>query len=482
MSSAPHSQRPRDGSPPSRASPPRYYTRHPNIQPVRDSTIPPLSQKNSNSSESIYSDERSIFNAIRVSTPNEGPCPYESLSAMGSFMERGLGANMAMFIPPGYSQDEQSSTKNRRLSKPRPRVDRAAWPIQPLSDQGYHTSQVGPSPLNETNYVPESPGNQYRKAISLDAVDGDGLASPRKHPCWPGSSIPAAVRPGQPPYPPPERSPTPPGLPSFNTPEAVYCSSQFLIGHNGPRLPSNHPRGVPALGQRSTSYGDALRRFLGLQPQAESDSAISGVVGIGRAPDGTAVQGRFPHRQSGHGTNLARQIEDHPFHQNTLPVASASHNERDLIRARIEPESTVSKDRGPVSRPRKKRVRNMRFGIFGRTLIPASAPNPVQIAQQEPSPGPISPLQLPQPRYNLIGGSSDRRPEDETPGAEAYTIWDAIAWVPIQLYLCCCCVRGSCVDENDDLAIVNSRDTYATAQSRLSAQETRGENRPQPFP
>ncbi|KAJ6017710.1 hypothetical protein N7451_001089 [Penicillium sp. IBT 35674x] len=470
-----HAQR---TSRPCRAPRPRYYTRQTNIQPSRDSTIPPLSQENSNSSDIFYSDEKSIFDAVRVSTPNEDPRPYEN----PYIMERGLAANIARLIPPGSqgsSQDDHLSTQNRCLFKSRQRADQLGWRNQLFSDNGaYHTSQLVPSPLNEANYLPEPAKIQHRKAMSLDAVDGHSPNSPRRHPRWPGSGMPTAVRTVQPTYPPPERLPTPPGLPSFNTPEAMYCSAQFLIGHNEPRgLPSHRPRGVPATGQRSSSYGDAFRRFLGLQSTVETDPVVSGSIGIGRAPDGTIVQGRFPQRQSGHGTNLARQIEDHPFHQNTLRDAPTSQARPDLICHRIEADSIASKQY-PGSQPRKKKVRPMGLGIFGRTLVPASVS--VQRAQQERITSPISPLQLPQPRFDLIRAPSDRRSEDEVLGAGTYTICDILAWLPIQLYLCCC-VSGSSVENNDDLEIINSRETYATARSRFSGVEMDG-NRVGPSP
>ncbi|KAJ5810149.1 uncharacterized protein N7503_002367 [Penicillium pulvis] len=468
MSSVQHVQR---TSPPYRAPRPRYYSRQTNIQPSRDSTIPPLSQENSNSSDLFYSDEKSIFNAVRVSTPNEDSRPYE----IPYIMERGRAANMARLIPPGSqgsSQDSHSATQHRRLFKSRQRADQLGWRNQLFSDNGaYHTSQLGLSPLNEGDYLPESAGNQHRKAMSLDAVDDHSSNSPRKHPCWPGSGMPTAVRTVQPTYPPPERLPTPPGLPSFNTPEAMYCSAQFLIGHNGPRgLPSHRPHGVSATGQRSSSYGDAFRRFLGLQPTVETDPVVSGSIGIGRAPDGTIVQGRFPQRQSGHGTNLARQIEDHPFHQNTLRVAPTSQASPNLVRNSTQADSSASK-RYPDSQPRKKKVRTMGLGILGRSLIPASVP--VQRAQHEPITSPISPLQLPQPRYDLIRTPSDRRSEDQVLSAGTYTVCDILAWLPIQLYLCCCFKRLS-VEDDDDLEIINSRETYATARSRFSGVETDG--------
>ncbi|KAJ5920742.1 hypothetical protein N7454_009275 [Penicillium verhagenii] len=475
MSSVHHVRQTTDRSPPVRTPPLRYYSRHTNIQPNRDSTIPPLSQENSNSSEACYSDERLIINAIRGSTSNEEPRPYENPYATCSILDRGLAANMARLIPPISSQDGQSSTQHRRPSKKRPRIDQGRWRNQLLSDQGtYYTSQLGPSPLNEAYYVPESAENQHRKAVSLDAVADHSPVGSRQHNCWPASSMPVAVTTNQPQYPPPERSPTPPGLPSFNTPEAVYCSAQFLIGHNGARaVPSNHPHGEIPSAQRSTSYTDAFRRFLGFQAPVETAPTVPSVIGIGRAPDGTVVQGRFPHRQSGHGTSLARQLDDHPFHNNALPTASISQASLDSFRTGLDfAPGTPSKGFGSVPRTGRRRgARAFALGLFGRT--PTSAPAPVQRAQQEEAtPGPISPLQLPQPRYDLVRTPSDRRPEDGMLSAGTYTLCDVLTWAPTRMYLCCC-FSSSSVENNDDLEIITSRETYATARSRFSGLQDR---------
>jgi hypothetical protein len=177
-----------------------------------------------------------------------------------------------------------------------------------LSDQHWHTTHR-PKPCNKATYS-DPDRCPHRKAVSLGANDSS------RGPSWPGA-MPPAVTPVQPRYPPPERSPTPPGLPSFGSPEAMRYSARFLMRDNGTYSHTNVQG--PGDSQRSSSYSEALRRFFGLPALAPRIDARS-VSGIGRAEDGTMVQGRFPYRQSGHGTNVVRQLHDHPFHHR-LPVA-----------------------------------------------------------------------------------------------------------------------------------------------------------------
>ncbi|KAJ5567349.1 hypothetical protein N7535_006655 [Penicillium sp. DV-2018c] len=157
--------------------------------------------------------------------------------------------------------------------------------------------------------------------------------------CDPGSEWPAhwgpVIRPAEPPFPPPERRPTPPGVPSFGSPEALRYSARFLMPDYRPRTPVNLDRGSPADVQRSSSFRDSIARILGHpRPPRDDENSVRGdehsvrdyehsvnVNGIGRAEDGTAVQGRFPYRQSGHGMHIGQQLQNHPFHAGNLSVA-----------------------------------------------------------------------------------------------------------------------------------------------------------------
>lgn len=260
-----------------------------------DSSSLSPSQDNPGSSETI-------FNAIRVSTPNWSARRSGTAYDMGPVIEEGLAADIAMFIPADSSHDDQSRRGNKNAD--------TAW-----CQSHMHSEQVSHR-LADTQHA-------HRRAISLDTTDRN-LPSPN----WP-RKLGSAVTTVQPPYPPPQRQPTPPGLPSFNTPEAVYCSAQFLVGQNGRAGPQHS---IPGNGQRAASYGDTLRRFFGLSLSTETRAGIiPSAIGIGRAEDGTMVQGRFPYRQSGHGINLTRQLHDHPFHQDHLPAARHETGDRKSV-------------------------------------------------------------------------------------------------------------------------------------------------------
>ncbi|KAJ5899160.1 hypothetical protein N7495_003904 [Penicillium taxi] len=264
-----------------RAPPSRYYAGKQNLRDSIDD--PPSPLLSGGSSDTAYSDERSIYNAIRVTTSNEEPRSY-GRARMQAVMEEGMAANMAMFVPEGSSDDWSPNQPPSRS----PKIDRYK---QILSDQIQQ--------------------HQHRKTMSLDTTHKNGQT-----PHWLGNTIPAIIT-AQPPFPPPVRMPTPPGLPSFNTPEAMEYSAQFLAS---PSTVSPSQREFYN-GQRTGSYSGTFRRLLGLSPSTGPEPSPLSVTGIGRAEDGTVVQGRFPYRQSGHGMNLAREIDDHPFHRNSLPAA-----------------------------------------------------------------------------------------------------------------------------------------------------------------
>ena len=503
------------GSPLSRSTRPRFYQENNDVQHNDPRNSPSLSPSSeyADSGDSAYSDEHLIVDAIRVPTPEQRSQNGDHFDQASPDVEEGLAANLAMLIPTGYSYDGHSSmdsTFPRRTARhpshrTRPRN-------QFLSDQGSpRVPHSFPSHLNEVVSSDDDTHCELRKTVSLGAGDGDGPV-----PRWSASAIPA-VRTAQPPYPPPERQPTPPGLPSFNTPEAVYYSAQFLAGTNpGASSTPNSAHGTPAGSPRSPSYGDAIRRFFGLSPPV--DPVSSSLAGIGRASDGTVVQGRFPYRQSGHGMNLARQLEDHPFHQTNLPVArveseraedenteaSATKGASTWSRRRAQiyappaigrlwsssssPRSSTPPDSGPsvhMWRPVTPRslFRVSRSQSPHDRLPTAPPPSPA-------SPSPASPSSASQADsfaqvLGLTESQSNPSPlrttttqtgDEETVGdgeisTEGCCILDIILFLPIQMYNCCCQGRLNSADNTEDLQpldVTSSRDTYMTAPSRPS--------------
>lgn len=475
-------------SPSQAAARSRFYQETNNVRhDLRDSAS--FSSSNSYGTETVYSDERFIVDAIRVPTPADDSSAHQTHAAL----EDDLVTNMAMFLPSGSSTE--SSPRRGRTRQ------RGNWRNQLLSDQSSpRLHHLGSSPLNEIVSANGDSTSPHRKAVSLDAL-GREESSPR----WPGNAGPAVAI-AQPPYPPPRRMPTPPGLPSFNTAAALQYSAQFLAPRNGARSSSSSP--TRAESPRTASYGSALRRFFGVTPSPERERPSS--AGIGRAEDGTIVQGRFPYRQSGHGTSLARQLEDHPFHRSNLPVAE------------VEGESTGGEStehlaaKEPVSRP-KKNARLYSPPTIGR-LWPSTSP------RLSPSHEPGAPAHLWRPltsrgilRLSRNSSPHDRQPRtppsspftdqarppaqetglverpptsSQSPSrlqstlaqnpdgatanddsTERFFVRDVLFWLPIQMYICCCLGPLNPLDDADDqepLGIISSRDTYMTARSRPS--------------
>ena len=448
------------------------------------------SYDNLDSSGSIQSDDRFIYNAIRVNTPNESHSRfYASLTHENPVHEPGLAVNMAMFVPTG-SQDGPSPTGSpSKRRRPARIAKKLGHHSKMFSDQYAQTPRRFKPSLNGSIIKPSTSHRSLRKAVSLGAND-DNSHRPR----W-SANMGAAVTPVQPRYPPPERTPTPPGLPSFGTPEAMRYSARFMARDNNTRL----GRHAGHADERTSSYIDSLRRFFGLSPSASRISGLC-VVGIGRAEDGTLVQGRFPYRQSGHGMSVARQLNEHPFHERFLPVASPAvvypGCEGDVEAAYVK----------ETSRRSNRLVQSLGDSSHGRLLFsPGSRlpSNPAPVTVRRPGqPRPSALLHLPHNLYGLDGSPRSAAPAvpvessvlgiralgdhhppnpsrlqsvltmavrgggDDEPNTGRSVFSDALSWVNPQTCLSCC--LGSTDNEADEsLDVVSSRDTYATARSQV---------------
>jgi hypothetical protein len=145
-----------------------------------------------------------------------------------------------------------------------------------------------------------SDGLRYRNGISVDATESDFGTQP-----WLEDNL-SPVLPAQPTHPPPVRSPTPPGLPSFGTVGVL-------------RYSPNTGRSAGQSRTRRTS----LRRIFGAPPTEPRSPQIPAPA-VMRAQDGTVIQGQFPIRHSGHGVELT----NHPFQGRTLTFAPEPSNLR----------------------------------------------------------------------------------------------------------------------------------------------------------
>lgn len=431
------------------------------------------------SSESMFSDERSIFNAM-VSTSVEEARSGESAPG-NPIVDQGLAANMAMFIPAGC---QDSSATECSCGRVHGHTSQAKWwRTHMLSDQYSHSRQPGIGAVNEA--ADKASRTQHRKAISVGTTEKD-----LQRVKWP-ENLGSAVKRVSPRYPAPVRPPTPPGLPSFGSPEAVYCSAQFRVQNGLDANLNPDGRGIPADTHRVGSYGDAIRRFFGLTPTPPPRLSPVPVSGIGRAEDGTVVQGRFPYRQSAHGMNLARQLHDHPFHRGNLPLAHATADggdEADTEARCMKDSSSRPRRQAPTPAPRPFR------GQFqpAPSSLPCAPEPAVTTRPRKPSKTAVAALlNLPRhlsrvmpsaevmevPVRDMEDQSSSQVQhqspvtDDSGDNQDSSTIapvsLDPLSWFAAQMYLCCC--MGTLDNhENHDESLVGSNDTYATARSQLS--------------
>jgi hypothetical protein len=240
---------------------------------------------------------------------------------------------------------EQRSNSTIRTSLSLPRIPSKRTSINSLSSTGSatpHLSNLSPialspstAPSTPTGAPPTAPHkSRRRKSISLDELTLPSCRAALNAPfCSTSSSSeddrnPAAhhvdiTYPAVPTYPPLTRTPTPPGLPSFGSREALNYSSRHSIATPDPVFDAN--------GETSTSSNAVLafieRVFSQPTPHSYALSPPRSIAlppgVIAQAADGTMVRGRFGVRQSAHmgmsGGTIA--LERHPFHRDAVPLA-----------------------------------------------------------------------------------------------------------------------------------------------------------------
>ncbi|RAH71504.1 uncharacterized protein BO66DRAFT_448172 [Aspergillus aculeatinus CBS 121060] len=289
--------------------------------------------------DSIPSEESYIFDAIRAySSSDEVSHRQGSARQIHRDLDSRLVAHTTTFPPPPTAQDTGRSRQPQQ-QQPQPCRQPRYLREKETSSPGWHPYTANNSRIlsvNEGRAIVAAPQDESLKPNLFDVLhlrkpttslnDTDEAS---KSSNWPEQDCPA--NPVYPAFPPPIRSPTPPGLPTFGTPEAVNYSSQFQVrsatvgDSQNPQAASGSSSrfydGGGASGRtRTASYGDKIRRIFSFtsstppQPQQQAPP-------VARAEDGTAVQGRFPYRQSGHGVGVVRRMEDHTFYQRALSPA-----------------------------------------------------------------------------------------------------------------------------------------------------------------
>lgn len=468
----------------------RYYSQPGTAPHVSDGRKSTSTSPSDDNSRLAYSDEEFIINAITRPTPND-----DHQAPAVQPVEQELAPHVALFFSLDSSQGTDSQTPQQHGRRLGQREQDLRWRDEVLPEIMLYKpySHTG----GEDQPAEMAPPPSRRRAISLDTFDGSAA-----DPQWP-RNVPA-VRVHQPPYPPPERMPTPPGLPSFGTPEAMAASAQFLRKPGSSRC------------QRASSPSDAIRRLFGILPPAQPTPppspplapGIQSARGIGRAPDGTMVSGRFGYRQSGHGTSLVQGLDDHAFHINTPPPPRAQNSPVDSSRTSDGARTETASFKSALSLP-KRYARLYRPSIAkmfassspepeSPNSEPAMAPpprNPARIlGQQRQDPGQNgSPRASPstsrteslirgvQPRENsplsqpfqthAVANQTIEEEEPETePVPQPRAVAGFLSQIPINIPLCCC-LGGQVVHENHNgtpLETIASRDTYMTAQSQTS--------------
>ncbi|PLB35133.1 uncharacterized protein BDW47DRAFT_133822 [Aspergillus candidus] len=273
---------------------------------------------------SCPTDETSIYNAARTNSAIEGhPRHSEFSSTVKSSLDAREAANMAMFLSrtsdPASHLAQHGSDPGGAAQKSKDRW----WQSMFWSDNHAPCSTDSEKDEEEVSLPDESSRTTLRQHLKATSLD-DTVSTARMSK-WPGD-FGSPVSPAQPKYPPPVRPATPPGLPSFGTPEAMCFATQYAVRS----APSHRQtqRGDPPSAnrrrRRAASYGEWLRRLFGSAAAVQTRPNLQ-LSRLARAEDGTIVQGRFPYRNSGHGTHMGgRGLESHPFHRGTLPVAECS--------------------------------------------------------------------------------------------------------------------------------------------------------------
>lgn len=285
---------------------------------------------------------------------------------------------------------EQRSLASLRSSLCRTRLGQSpARNVAVVHQQRSHHS-LHPSRQQKPPQTKALPSRSHRRrAFSLDDLDCFNLSSldcrlkrtrsSKSSSSEPGSFTPAAEKrsqvaePRRPSYPPPERAATPPGVPSFGSPEAINYFDPPQARSLWWRMDRATPRGSsPAdasVAQRtlaanlssSTPRAERPHRFgrgfslfsnnFARRSSTESRRA-SLPAGVLRADDGTLVRGRFGGRVSGHGIS-SRGLESHPMQRAAARDGKVIHDTdgsivpRQRERAQGQDREVMTGARGP---------------------------------------------------------------------------------------------------------------------------------------
>lgn len=214
---------------------------------------------------------------------------------------------------------------------------------QPPAQRGSETHHRRSFSLNDLDCL------QPRKAQHLFIQDSSSSS---------GDAVRAAclcdVYPVHPTERPPIRVPTPPGLPTFGTKEAMnyrmpaaertswlppWQTSRITSGVPGPAVAPLGGSAAETTSTTSPTLTDSLKRLLGItrivSPIPEEPRRAALPQYLARADDGTFVRGRFGARHSAHGSHRG-QLDAHPFHRNTENPSGTRQSTLDRVIQEID--------------------------------------------------------------------------------------------------------------------------------------------------
>ncbi|PGH02042.1 hypothetical protein GX51_04854 [Blastomyces parvus] len=302
------------------------------------------------SSESVPSEHSSLFDAVLASFESDDSRRQSELDG------RSEEAGPSNYVPATFGRGDVGGICNSRLAQ-----SHRKWPAKKLETiieqksastlKASLVSSVGDVDGPGINPSLTTPGDLSNppNIIGRKIYSFDDLDLPNRRPKDAVSRLPnrssssgasfeirrllpqtSPVEPTQPLYPPPVRSPTPPGVPSFGSREAIHYNPT----HANRSRPSNHQAPASRRGTQQNLAADdeeddsccasGLKRLFGLPSCMGARQPALPTGAIARADDGTMVRGRFGARQSGHGVGAgptSRGLESHPFHRSSLPTA-----------------------------------------------------------------------------------------------------------------------------------------------------------------
>lgn len=422
----------------------------------------------------------SFYNATRATSNNDGTTDHITTDALQPADSR-MAVHVAAFL--SASQTQALASSGPAESPPRRSADQIDRPppARLMADKlrfasnGEVTGWSMPDHLSEFHEASQS-------SSADDSSKGKGVVASlsSKFP----DNVKSPVSPTMPVIPPPVRKPTPPGCPTFGSEEA---RSFFRRVESPPVTPT-----------RSDSL---LRRlFRNASPTRSPPSENRQPRNRLYAADGTAVMGSFPQRQSGHGTNVLKGTDEHPYHQRNLPfaqtdgpstdannnvgpelpgpskIASASSetgsDEATLrwLEGGGDPSTSAAPAPTPAPSPNNP-VRRPDSYQTARSQIPASTA-PWRILQQGLSVfEACSPLQTQSAVQTNTQDTTTAQRENQQ---EKAPVWETFL-ERTRSTLCCCCYRGRLSQDSSAASPINpnatnttTQDTYVTARDHVS--------------